>query len=76
MQNKPMTALESIQQKIIAFRNERDWAQFHDPKNLANRLPIAFLPSANIQYRLSGSHIFSSKLISLLCQYVGANQWT
>ena len=32
--------LESIQQKIIAFRNERDWAQFHDPKNLAEALSI------------------------------------
>ncbi len=35
-----MADLESIQQKIIAFRNERDWAQFHDPKNLAEALSI------------------------------------
>ena len=35
-----MSDLESIQQKIIAFRNERDWAQFHDPKNLAEALSI------------------------------------
>ncbi len=26
-----MADLESIQQKIIAFRNGRHWAQFHDP---------------------------------------------
>jgi hypothetical protein len=26
-----MADLESIQKKIISFRNERDWAQFHDP---------------------------------------------
>jgi len=26
-----MADFESIQQKIIAFRTERDWAQFHDP---------------------------------------------
>ncbi len=32
--------LETIQKKIIAFRNERDWAQFHDPKNLAEALSI------------------------------------
>jgi len=32
--------LYTIQQKIIAFRNERDWAQFHDPKNLAEALSI------------------------------------
>ena len=35
-----MPDLESIQQKIISFRNERDWAQFHDPKNLAEALSI------------------------------------
>ena len=35
-----MAELESIQKKIIAFRNERDWAQFHDPKNLAEALSI------------------------------------
>jgi dCTP diphosphatase len=32
--------LESIQKKIISFRNERDWQQFHDPKNLAEALSI------------------------------------
>jgi hypothetical protein len=26
-----MVDLAAIQQKIISFRNERDWAQFHDP---------------------------------------------
>jgi len=35
-----MADLESIQEKIIVFRNERDWAQFHDPKNLAEALSI------------------------------------
>src|SRR3989337_974762 len=35
-----MSDLESIQKNIIAFRNERDWAQFHDPKNLAEALSI------------------------------------
>jgi len=35
-----MADLASIQQKVIAFRNERDWAQFHDPKNLAEALSI------------------------------------
>ncbi len=35
-----MAGLESIQKKLIAFRNERDWAQFHDPKNLAEALSI------------------------------------
>jgi NTP pyrophosphatase (non-canonical NTP hydrolase) len=31
---------EIIKQKLIAFRNERDWAQFHDPKNLAEAINI------------------------------------
>ncbi len=35
-----MSDLEAIQKKILSFRNERDWAQFHDPKNLAEALSI------------------------------------
>ena len=35
-----MNDLRLIQQKILDFRNERDWAQFHDPKNLAEALSI------------------------------------
>ncbi len=35
-----MNGLESIRKKIMVFRNERDWAQFHDPKNLAEALSI------------------------------------
>lgn len=35
-----MTDLPSIQKKILEFRNARDWAQFHDPKNLAEALSI------------------------------------
>jgi len=35
-----MADLEAVQQKIIAFRNQRDWAQFHDPKNLAEAFSI------------------------------------
>ncbi len=35
-----MTDLDTIQNKILSFRNERDWAQFHDPKNLAEAISI------------------------------------
>ena len=35
-----MSDLESIQKRILSFRNERDWQQFHDPKNLAEALSI------------------------------------
>jgi NTP pyrophosphatase (non-canonical NTP hydrolase) len=32
--------LRLIQQKIRAFRDERDWMQFHNPKNLAMSISI------------------------------------
>ena len=35
-----MSDLGTIQKKILSFRNERDWAQFHDTKNLAEALSI------------------------------------
>ncbi len=35
-----MPSLEEIQKKIIAFREARDWKQFHTPKNLAIGLTL------------------------------------
>ena len=35
-----MADLETIQEKIPSWRHERDWKQFHDPKNLAEALSI------------------------------------
>jgi NTP pyrophosphatase (non-canonical NTP hydrolase) len=35
-----MNDLASIQNKSLDFRNARDWAQFHDPKNLAEAISI------------------------------------
>jgi NTP pyrophosphatase (non-canonical NTP hydrolase) len=32
--------LSAVQRNILDFRNARDWAQFHDPKNLAEALSI------------------------------------
>jgi len=32
--------LKSITEKIIAFRDDRGWAQYHDPKNLSQALSI------------------------------------
>lgn len=31
---------EALKQKLLQFRNQRDWQQFHDPKNLAEGLTI------------------------------------
>jgi NTP pyrophosphatase (non-canonical NTP hydrolase) len=35
-----MKDIEEINAKLIAFRNERDWEQFHNPKDLALALNI------------------------------------
>jgi len=32
--------LEDLKQRILMFRDERDWEQFHDPKNLAEAIAI------------------------------------
>lgn len=34
------TDFETIRQKLLEFRRQRDWEQFHDPKNLAEGLAI------------------------------------
>ena len=35
-----MISLEEVQKKIIAFRDARDWKQFHTPKDLATGLTL------------------------------------
>lgn len=35
-----MITLEELQNKIIAFRDARDWKQFHTPKDLATGLTL------------------------------------
>ena len=35
-----MTELQQVQQMIRKFRDERDWMQFHNPKNLACSISI------------------------------------
>src|SRR5688500_11907875 len=35
-----MNDLESIINKLLEFRNERDWEQFHNPKDLAIAISI------------------------------------
>lgn len=35
-----MSDIKDLQKKIIAFRDERDWAQYHKPKELAISLAI------------------------------------
>ena len=32
--------LEDLTQRIVAFRDERDWKQFHSPRNLAASISI------------------------------------
>ena len=35
-----MSDIQKIIEKLIEFRNERDWEQFHDTKNLATAIAI------------------------------------
>lgn len=35
-----MSELEEIQQRIVAFRDARDWKQYHNPKDLAIALNL------------------------------------
>lgn len=35
-----MTEIEDIIQELVQFRNEREWGQFHNPKDLAIALNI------------------------------------
>ncbi len=31
---------EELKRRVLAFRDERDWKQFHDPKNLSEAISI------------------------------------
>lgn len=35
-----MSEIDALTQKLVEFRNERDWAQFHNSKDLAVALSI------------------------------------
>jgi NTP pyrophosphatase (non-canonical NTP hydrolase) len=35
-----MTELKALAEKVVAFREERDWKQFHNPKDLALSLVL------------------------------------
>src|SRR4051812_48681220 len=35
-----MSDIEQITSELVKFRNERDWEQFHDSKNLATAISI------------------------------------
>ncbi|MCW8943174.1 MAG: nucleotide pyrophosphohydrolase [Sedimenticola sp.] len=38
MSDQPDDSLEKLNQRLLAFAQERDWEQFHSPKNLAMAL--------------------------------------
>lgn len=44
-------SLENLLDEIVAFRDERDWEQFHTPKELAAALTIE---AAELQNYFSG----------------------
>lgn len=38
--NDKTTSLEELKKKMLAFADERDWGQFHTPKNLTMALAV------------------------------------
>jgi len=38
--NKQMTQIEQLTELVLKFRHERDWEQFHNPKDLAISLVL------------------------------------
>ena len=40
MQTEKNEDLDSVIKEIIKFRDDRDWLQFHDPKNLSQAISI------------------------------------
>lgn len=40
MRNDEKTTIKELKDLLLIFRNKRDWAQFHDPKNLAEAISI------------------------------------
>ncbi len=65
-----MADLESIQKKISAFRNERDWSQFHNPKNLAEALSINIQESGIVDYTQTHSNVFRDDILYMDYRWV------
>jgi dCTP diphosphatase len=40
MDNDSKTTIQELKNLLIEFRDEREWAKFHDPKNLAEAISI------------------------------------
>ncbi len=40
METDENTTIQQLKEHLRAFRDERDWKQFHDPKNLAEAISI------------------------------------
>jgi len=40
MDSDSKTSIEELKRLLLDFRDERDWEQFHDPKNLAEAISI------------------------------------
>jgi len=53
--------LKDVMKKILDFRDQRDWQQFHDPKNLAEAISIE---SAELQEVFLWSNVEESRKIA------------
>ena len=48
-----MTTIASLTEKILAFRDERDWLQFHNPKDMAAAIAIEAAEIQELFFRAS-----------------------
>ncbi|EXJ22515.1 hypothetical protein ADIAL_2101 [Alkalibacterium sp. AK22] len=57
-----MDRLEEIEKQIEQFRNDRDWAQYHNPKDLAISLSIEVAELLeNFQWKISEDAVQKNK---------------
>jgi len=68
-----MTNIESLQKKIREFAQERDWEQYHSPKNLAMALSVEVAELLEIFQWLSEeeSYKLDDSQLSALKQEIG-----
>ena len=55
-------SIQELQKKIIAFRDERNWKQFHNPKDLAISISIEAAELLEV-FQWSGTDISADKKI-------------
>ncbi len=55
-----MDSIKELQEKVVAFRDARDWKQFHNPKDLALSISLEAAELLEV-YQWSGADLFVDK---------------